>query len=156
MPGLPVPHHLPEFAQTRVHWVSDAIQPSHPLLPSFLSLVLPASGCFPVSRLFASGGHSIGASASVLPISLQGWFPLGLTGLISLLSKRLSRVFSSITVRKYQFFGTQPSLRSSSPLHTWLPLHNNPSYFLSICYVPAACCTLFMDYAITSWQWPRG
>ena len=67
----------------------------------------PASESFPISRLFASGGQSIGASASasVLPMSIQSWFPLGLTGLISLLSKGLSRVFSSTTVWKHQFFG---------------------------------------------------
>ena len=70
-----------------------------------------ASGAFPMSQLFTSGGQSIGASASasVLPMNLQGWFPLGLTGLISLLSKGLSRVFSSTTVQKHQFFGTQLS-----------------------------------------------
>ena len=79
----------------------------------------PASGSFPVSQTFASGGQSIGASASVLPMNSQGWFPLGLTGLISLLSKGLSRVFFSTTIRKHQFFGTQPSLSSKS-FCTWL------------------------------------
>jgi len=76
----------------------------------------PASGSFPVSQLFTSGGQSIGASASAsgLPMDIQGWFPLGLTGLISLQSKGLSRVFSSTTVQKHQFFGAQPSLWSSS------------------------------------------
>ena len=70
----------------------------------------PASGSFPMSQLFALGGQSTGASASVLPMNIQDWFPLRLTGLISFLSKRLSRVFSNATVRKHQFFGTQPSL----------------------------------------------
>ena len=72
----------------------------------------PASGSFPVSQLLASGDRSIGASASasVLPMNIQGWFPLGWTGWISLLSKGLSRVFSNTTVQKYQFFGTQVSL----------------------------------------------
>ena len=72
----------------------------------------PALGSFPVSQLFTLGGQSIGASASpsVLPINIQGWFPLGLTGLISLLTKRLSGVFSSTTGWNYQFFGAQPSL----------------------------------------------
>ena len=79
-----------------------------------------ASGSFPMSRLFESGGQSIGASASVLPMNIYGWFPLGLTDLISLLSKGLSRVFSSTTVWKHQFFGAQPSLRSSSHIRTWL------------------------------------
>ena len=68
----------------------------------------PASGSLPVSWLFASGGPSIRALASVLLMNIQGWFPLGLTGWISLLSKGLSRVFSSTTVWKHQFFGAQP------------------------------------------------
>ena len=107
-PGFPVLHYLSEFAQIHIHWVGDAIQPSHPLLSVTFSSCLqyfPASGSFPMSQLFTSGGQSIGASASVLPMSIQGWFPLGLTGLISLQSKRLSRVFSSTTVGKHQFFG---------------------------------------------------
>ena len=72
----------------------------------------PASGSFPMSQLFPSGGQSIGvsASASVLPMSIQDWFPLGWTGWISLLSKGLSRVFSNTTVQKHQFFGAQLSL----------------------------------------------
>ena len=81
---FPVLHYLPELAQIHVLWVSDAIQPSHSLSsPSPPAL---ASGSFPVSRLLASGSQSIGASASVLPMNVQAWFPLGLTGLISLLS----------------------------------------------------------------------
>ena len=80
----------------------------------------PASGSFPMSQLFVSGGQSIGASASVLPMNIQGWVPLGWTGLISFLSKGLSRVFSNTTVWKYQFFGAQPSLRSNSHIHIWL------------------------------------
>ena len=86
------------------------------LLQSF-----PALGSFPMSRLFTSGGQSIedSVSGSVLPMNIQGWFPLGLTGLISLLSKGLSRVFSS-TVGKHQSFGTQPFLLSSSHICTWL------------------------------------
>ena len=80
----------------------------------------PASGSFPMSRLFESGGQSIGtsASASVLPMNIQGWFPLGLTGLIFLLSKWLSRVFSSTTVWRHQFFSSQPSLWSNSHIRT--------------------------------------
>ena len=82
----------------------------------------PASGSFLTSQLFASGGQSIGASAlaSVLPVNIQDWFPWGLTGLISLLSKGPSRVFCSTTVQKHQFFGAQPSLWSSSHIHVWL------------------------------------
>ena len=109
-------------SDTCVHWVSDATQPSHPLLSTFSSCSqsFPASVSFPVSQLFASGGQSIGASASVLPMNIQGWFPLQLTSFISLLSKGLSRVFSSTTIWKHQFLGTQPSLLSSSHIRTWL------------------------------------
>ena len=83
---------------------------------------LPASGSFPVSQFFASGGQSTGvaASASVLSMNIQDWFPLGWTGLISLQCKRLSRVFSNTTVQKHQFFGTQISFWSNSHIHTWL------------------------------------
>ena len=97
--------------------ISCAVTPFSLCLQSF-----PASGSFPVSRLFASGGQSIGASASasVLPMNIRGWFPSGLTGLSSLLSKGVSRVFSSTTVQKHQFFSTQPSLWSNSHIHTWL------------------------------------
>ena len=190
-PGLPVHHQLPEFTQTHVHWVSDAIQPSHLLSspsppatnpsqhqslfqwvntshevakvlefqlqhhslqrnPRLLRLYLdlrarraliichilifyyskrtvpsclqssPASGSFLMSHFFASGGQSIGAStsASVLPMNIQDWFPLGLTGLISLQSKGLSRVFSNTKVQKHQFFSIQPSLWSRSHIYT--------------------------------------
>ena len=79
-----------------------------------------AQGSFLVSRLVASGGQSIGASASVFPKNIQGWFPLGLIGLIFLLSKGLSRVFSITTIQKQQFFGARPSLWSKSHIHTWL------------------------------------
>ena len=82
----------------------------------------PVSGSFPMSRLFASGGQSIGnsAPASVLPMNIQSWFPLGLTGLISLLSKGLSSVFSGTTIQKHQFFGAQASWWSNSHICTWL------------------------------------
>ena len=85
-------------------------------------VTLPTSGSFPMSQVFASGGQSIGASAStsVLPRNIQDWFPLGWTGWISLQSNRLSRVFSSTTVQKHQFFGAQASLWSNSHMHTWL------------------------------------
>ena len=82
----------------------------------------PASGSFPTTQFFTSGGLSIRASASVFPVNIQGWFPLGLVGLISLLSKGLSRVFSSTTIWKHQFFGAQPSLWSNSHICTWLPM----------------------------------
>ena len=80
----------------------------------------PASGSLPTSCLFTPGGQSIGASASDLPMNIQGWFPLGGTGLNSLQSKGLSKVFSSITVQRYQLFHTQPSSRSNSHIRTWL------------------------------------
>ena len=82
---------------------------------------LPASGSFPVSQLFASGGQSIGASASasVLPMNTQDWSPLGWTGWISLQAKGLSRVFSKTTVQKHQFFSAQLSSQSNSHIHTW-------------------------------------
>ena len=88
----------------------------------FCFLSFPASGTFPMSRLFASVGQSIGAlaSASVLPMNIQGWFPLELTGLISLQSKGLSRVFFNATVQKHQLFNSQPSFWSNSHIHTWL------------------------------------
>ena len=94
----------------------------HPLSSHLQSF--PASGSFPVSLFFESGGQSIGASASasVLPMNIQDWFSLELTGLISLQSKELSRVFSNITVQKHQFFGAQLSLWSHSHIHTWLLL----------------------------------
>ena len=82
----------------------------------------PASGSFPKSQFFASGGQSIGASASasVLLMNIQDWLPLGLTSLISLQSKGLSRVFYNITVQKHRFFAAQPSLWSNTHFHTWL------------------------------------
>ena len=104
----------------------EPVMPSNHLILPFSSCLqsFPAIGSFLMSRLFASGGQSIGASASVLPINIQGWFPLRLTGLISLLSKGLSRVLSNTTVWKHQFFHAQPSLWSSSHIHTWLLEHN--------------------------------
>ena len=119
-PGFPVLHHL-SVKRCYVHWVGDSIQPSHPL-PS------PFPPAFNFSQhqgllmtwLFTSDGQSIKALASVFPKNIQDWFPLGLTGLISLQSKGLLRVFPSITVQKHQFFSTQPSSWSNSHIHTWL------------------------------------
>ena len=111
MPDFPVLHQLLAFAQTYVHWVNDAIS----VTPfSSCSQSFPVSGSFPMSWFFASGGKNIGISASVLPMNIQDWFPLGWTGLISLKSKVLSRVFSNTTVQKPQFFSTQPSSQSNS------------------------------------------
>ena len=89
---------------------------------SFCPQSFPASGSFPMSRFFPSGGQSIRAStsASILLINIQDWFPLGLTGLNSLQSKGFSRVFSNTTVQKHQFFAAQLSLWSNSHIHTWL------------------------------------
>ena len=96
--------------------ISSSVVPFSSCLQSF-----PASGSFPMSLFFASGGQSIGmsASASVLPINIQYWFPLGLTGWISLQSKGLSRVFSNTTVQKRQFFSAQLSLWFNSQNHSF-------------------------------------
>ena len=117
MPGLLVPHHLPEFAQVHVHCISDAIHPSYPLTPSSPSAL---SFCNE-SLVSISDDQNTGASssASVPPVNIQCWFPLRLTGLISLLSKGLSGVFSSNTVQRHQFFGVLPSLWSNSHICTW-------------------------------------
>ena len=109
IPGLPVHHQLLEATQTHVHWVSDAIQPSHPLsvVPfSSCPQSFPASGSFQMSQLFALSGQSTGVSSStsVLQVNTQDWSPLGWSGWISLQSKGLSRVFSNTTVQKHQFF----------------------------------------------------
>ena len=99
-----------------LNWLCHpTISSCHPLL--LLHSIFPASGSFPMSRLFTSGSQSIGAPASVLPMNILGWFPLWLTGLISLLFKELSRVFSSTTVWKNQLFSTQPSLWSLTFIH---------------------------------------
>ena len=121
MPGLPVHYQLPEFTQTHVHWVGDAIQPSHPLS----SPSPPAPNPSQHQGLFqwvssSSGGQSIeaSASASVLPKNTQDWSPLEWTGWTSLQSKGLSRIFNT-TVQQHQFFGAQPSSQSNSHIHTW-------------------------------------
>ena len=118
--GFPV-HHPPELAQIHVHGIGDAIQPSHPLVIPFSCLQsFPSSEFSLVTWLFTTGGQNIGDSAPVLPINIQDWLPLGLTGLIALHSKGLSRVFSNTTVQKHQFLGTQPSLWFNCPINTWL------------------------------------
>ena len=124
MPGFPVHHQPPELAQTHVLRVSDAIQPLHPLSS-------PSPPAFNLSQhwgpfQWVSSSHQVvkvigvSASASVLSMNIKDWFSLGLTGLISLQSKGLSRVFSNTTVQKRQFFGAQLSLWSSPHMHTWL------------------------------------
>ena len=117
---LPCPSPTPGLAQTHVHRVDDAIQPSHPLSSPSPALNLPASQSYPMRRFIATGGQNIGASApaSVLPMNIQGSFPLGLSGLISLQSKGLSGVFTSTTVLKHQFSSTLPPLWSNSQICT--------------------------------------
>ena len=100
-------------------WCHPTISSSVVLFSSHLQS-FPASGSFLTSHFFTSGGQIIGASASVLPMNIQDWSPLGWTGLISLLSKGFLRVFSNTTVQKHQFFGTQLSLWSNYHIHTWL------------------------------------
>ena len=101
-PGFPILHQLLSFTQTHVHWVDDVIQPSCPIIPFSSCLLSFLSKSFLVSQLFTSCSKSIGtsASASVFPMNIQDWFPLGLTGLISLQSRGLSGVFSKNTVQK--------------------------------------------------------
>ena len=119
----PCPSPTPEVgsnscASSRCHLTtSSSVVPSSSCLQSF-----PESGYFPMSQFFVSGGQSIGtsASASVLQMNIQDWFPLGWTDWISLQSKGLSRVLSNTTVQKHQFFATQVSLWSNSHIHTWL------------------------------------
>ena len=105
-PGLHVPHHLQKFAQVHIHCISDAIQLSHPLMPSSPSPfnLSKHQRLFQWVGCFSSDDQNIGASASasVLPMSIQGWFPLRWTVLIFLQSKGLSRVFSSTTVQRHQ------------------------------------------------------
>ena len=124
--GFPVLHHLPELAQTHIHQVGDAIQPSHPL-----SSPSPPAFNFPSIRVFSSElalcirwPKYWSFNFSISPSNeYQGWYPLGLTGLISLQSKGLSRVYSpqlNTTVQKHQFFGTQPSFWSNCHICTWV------------------------------------
>ena len=119
MPGLPVYHQHPEPTQTHVHCVGEAI---HHLILCHPLLLLPS--IFPSIRVFSKESllhiRWPKYSASVLPMNIQDWFPLGWTGWISLQSKELSRVFSNTTVQKHQVFGAQVSLQSNSHIHTWL------------------------------------
>ena len=148
--GKPVSSHFSSVTQSRptLQFVLRALQHARPPCPSptprtyshscplsqwchptisssvapfpFCFQSFPVPGSFPMSQFFASGGQSIGVSVSVLPMNIQNWSPLGWTGLISLKSKGLSRVFSHTTVQKHQFFGTQLSLWSNSHIYIWL------------------------------------
>ena len=121
--GFSVLHKLLELAQTSYplsQWchptISCSVVPFSSCLQSF-----PASGSFQMSQFFTSGDQSIGVSvlASVLPMNIRDWFPLGWTGWISLQSKEVARVFSNTTVQKHQFFGARLSSQSNSHIHTW-------------------------------------
>ena len=122
-PGFPVHHHLPELAQTHVHWVGDAIQSSHPLsslssafnLSQLQGLFQWVSSLYQVAKIL-----ELQLQHQSFQVNIQGWFLLRLTGLLSLLSKGFSRIFSSTRVQKHQFFSTQPSLWSNSHIHTSL------------------------------------
>ena len=134
-PGLSVPHHLPKLSQVHVHWTGNAIHPSYSLTPSSSALNLSehqglfqwASCYHQVTKIF-----EFQLLASVLSRSVQGWFSLRLTDLISLLSKGLSGVFSSSTVWRHQFFGIFPSLWSSSQNRTW-PLGRHSLDYTDLC-----------------------
>ena len=122
-PGLPVHHQLPEFTQTHVHQVSDAIQPSYP--QSSPSSPAPNPSQHQSIFQWVNSSHEVAqhtgvsALASFLPKKSQGWSPSEWTGWISLQSKGLSRVFSNTTIQKHQFFGAQLSSQSNSHIHTW-------------------------------------
>ena len=118
MSGFPVLYCLPEFAEIHFHWVSNAIQQSHPLSPASS----PALSLSQHQGLFQCVGslHQAKVLELHLQLSIQDRFPLGLTGLISLPSKGFSRVFSNTTVQKHQWFSAQPFLLSNSHIYTWL------------------------------------
>ena len=123
------------------HWCYLIISSFATLFPFSLQS-FPASGSFPMSQLSTSGGQSIGTSASALPMNIQGWFP-GLIGLISLQSKGLSRVFSSTTVGKHQFFNAQLSLWTNSHICAW-PLEKSKLWPYKP--LPAKWCLCFLIY----------
>ena len=123
MPGLPVYSPTPRVYSNLCplsQWCHPTISSS--VVPFSHLQSLPASGSFQIRQFFTSVGQSIGvsASASVLPMNIQDWFPLGLTGWFSLQSKGLSRVSSNTPVQTYQFFGAQLSLQTNFHIHTWL------------------------------------
>ena len=130
IPGFPVLHHsrlpcsspspgvcsnLSQLSQWCHSTISSSVIPFSSCLLSF-----PASGSFPISQVFKTGGQSVGASASVLPMNTQDWFPLGWTGWISLLYKGFSTFFSRTTVQMHQFFGAHPHLQFNSHMYTVL------------------------------------
>ena len=123
MPVFPVHHQLPEFTQSHVHWVDDAIQPSHPSVVSFSSCLqsFAASGSFQMRQLFTSVGQSIGAAASVLPSSeYSGLISFRIDGFDLLAVQGTLKSLLQHHNLKHQFFGNQLSLWSDSHTHTWL------------------------------------
>ena len=164
VPAFSVFYYLPEFAHIHVHGVSDAINPSHPLSPPspFAFSLSQHQGLFQwVSSSHWWPKYWSFSFTSVLPMNIQCWFPLGLTGLISLQSKGLSRVFSNTTVQKHQFIGTQPSLWSNSCIPIWLLkkpqlwLYGPLSAKWCLCFL--LCCTFVIAFLprskclLTSW-----
>ena len=149
-PGFAVLHYLSKFAQTHVHRVGEAIQPSHPLSPpSPLALNLSQH-----QDLFqrVSSSHQVTKVLElqlqhVLPVNINGWFPLGRTGWISLQSKGLSKVFSS-TIQKHQFFGAQPSLWSNSDIHIW-PLEKPQLWLYGL--LLEEWCLCFLVHCLVLW-----
>ena len=120
-PGFPLPHHLLKFAQVHAHWVGDIIQPSHLLPPySFAFNLSQHEGFFEWVSSSHQGAKVLQLQASDLPMNIEGWFPLRLTASISLLSKGLSRVFSSTTVWKYQFLALSLLCPTLTSIRTWL------------------------------------
>ena len=133
--------------------ISSSVTPFSSCPQSF-----PASGSFPISWLFTSSGQSIAssASASVFPMNMQGWFPLGLIGLISLLSKRLLTVSSSIIVQKHQFFGIQHPLWSNSHIHTWLLKKTIALTILTILWLYFVGKLIEREVLMDVWWWKTG
>ena len=133
-PGFPVHHQLLELAWTNVHQVGDTIQTPHTLsFPSPAFNLSQHQGLFHESALRIRWPN-FGASASELPLNIQDWFPWGLTGLISLLSKGLSKVFSSTTIQTHQFISTQPYLWSNFCMCTWLLEKNHSFDYMDLCW----------------------
>ena len=132
---LPCPSPSPRVCSNScpLSWWYHPTNFSSVILLSSCLYFFPASGSFSMSHFFPSGGQIIEASASVFPMNIQDWFPLGLIGLISLLSKGLSRVFSSTTIQKHQFLSAQLSLWSNSHIHTWL-LKNRSFDYTELCW----------------------
>ena len=118
--SIPISQSLPQLMSIELVIPSNHVILCHPLL--LLPWIFPSIRVFSNEKFFTSGSQSIGAlaSASVFPVNIQDWFPLGLTGLITLQSKGLSTVLSNTALQKHQFFSSQFSLQSNSHIHTWL------------------------------------